>query len=84
MTAHGHTPLLHFFPDCYVAATGLPKPRKDHAVVLTLFANDCLVTIQRLRRKLSVTLGPDTMDLSLRVGLNSGPGRESRRDSLLE
>ena len=59
--------------DCYVAVTGLPRPRKDHAVVMAHFAQDCLTTMERLKRKLAVTLGPDTADLDLRIGLNSGP-----------
>jgi class 3 adenylate cyclase len=28
--------------DCYVAVTGLPEARKDHAVVMARFANECL------------------------------------------
>jgi class 3 adenylate cyclase len=28
--------------DCYVAVVGLPKPRKQHAVIMARFADDCL------------------------------------------
>lgn len=28
--------------DCYVAATGLPNPRDDHAIVMASFARRCL------------------------------------------
>jgi class 3 adenylate cyclase len=28
--------------DCYVAVTGLPEARKDHAVVMARFANESL------------------------------------------
>jgi class 3 adenylate cyclase len=28
--------------DCYVAVTGLPEARKDHAVVMARFAYECL------------------------------------------
>jgi class 3 adenylate cyclase len=59
--------------DCYVAVTGLPDPRKDHAVVMARFARDCLHRMNALVRKLEVTLGPDTADLSMRFGMHSGP-----------
>jgi class 3 adenylate cyclase len=53
--------------DCYVAVAGLPDPRHDHAVVMARFARDCLARMRVLTRKLEVTLGPDTADLSIRV-----------------
>jgi hypothetical protein len=59
--------------DCYVAVTGLPDARKDHAVAMARFARDCMHRMHALTRKLEVTLGPDTADLSIRVGLHSGP-----------
>jgi class 3 adenylate cyclase len=59
--------------DCYVAVCGLPEPRKDHAVVMARFARDCMTKMNDLTKKLEVTLGPDTADLSIRVGLHSGP-----------
>ncbi|EEC43180.1 predicted protein [Phaeodactylum tricornutum CCAP 1055/1] len=59
--------------DCYVAVAGLPDPRKDHAVVMARFAKDCMHQMHSLTRKLEVSLGPDTADLSLRIGLHSGP-----------
>ena len=59
--------------DCYVAATGLPEPRKDHAVAIARFANDCMLKMQILMRKLEVSLGPDTADLAMRMGIHSGP-----------
>ena len=64
------------FEDCYVAVTGLPQPRKDHAIIMTYFAQNCLATMEQIKRKLAITLGPDTADLAIRVGLNSGPGKE--------
>jgi hypothetical protein len=51
--------------DCYVAVTGLPDPRKDHAVAMCRFARDCMYKMHSLTRKLEVTLGPDTADLSM-------------------
>jgi hypothetical protein len=59
--------------DCYVAVCGLPDPRKDHFSVMCRFAQDCLNAMQTLAKELEVTLGPDTGDLMLRVGLHSGP-----------
>jgi class 3 adenylate cyclase len=59
--------------DCYVAVTGLPNPRKDHAVAMARFAHECMQRMQVLVKKLEVTLGPDTGDLSMRMGLHSGP-----------
>jgi hypothetical protein len=43
--------------DCYVAATGLPDPRKDHAIVLAKFARDCLYKFHRLVRQMELVLG---------------------------
>jgi class 3 adenylate cyclase len=59
--------------DCYVAVTGLPNHRKDHAVAMARFARDCMHRMHQLTRKLEVVLGPDTADLSMRFGLHSGP-----------
>ena len=58
--------------DCYVAVCGLPKPKKDHAIVMARFARECLQQMNRLTRELEIELGPDTSDLKLRVGLHSG------------
>ena len=43
--------------DCYVAVTGLPEPRKNHAVAMARFAHACLVRMKEIVRKLEVTLG---------------------------
>ena len=59
--------------DCYVAATGLPEPREDHAVAMARFAHDCRHKMNSVVKKLEVLLGPDTADLSMRFGLHSGP-----------
>ena len=59
--------------DCYVAATGVPEPRTDHAVALARFARDCMVKMSTLTKKLETRLGPDTADLALRMGMHSGP-----------
>ena len=56
--------------DSYVAVTGLPEPRKDHAVVMVKFARDCREKLRKVTRELEVTLGPDTGNLSMRFGLH--------------
>jgi class 3 adenylate cyclase len=52
--------------------TGLPEPQEDHAVIMAKFARDCLLKMKEVTQALEFRLGPDTTDLSMRVGLNSG------------
>ncbi len=59
--------------DSYVAVTGLPDPRKDHALVMAKFARDCRQKFGELCVSLESTLGPETGDLGLRIGVHSGP-----------
>ena len=59
--------------DCYVAASGIPTERRDHAVAMARFARDCQHAFIALTRELEVKLGPDTADLGMRFGLHSGP-----------
>ncbi|KAL7569354.1 hypothetical protein ACA910_010443 [Epithemia clementina (nom. ined.)] len=59
--------------DSYVAVAGLPDPRYDHAVVMAKFACDVRKTTRENVENLGKTLGPDTAELELRIGLNSGP-----------
>ena len=59
--------------DCYVAVSGLPEPRADHAMMMSKFANEIMNVMHRLTKDLEITLGPDTGDLALRIGLHSGP-----------
>jgi class 3 adenylate cyclase len=59
--------------DCYVAVCGLPDARKDHAVAMVRFAKDCVYKVDELTNKLEVALGPDTADLTVRIGIHSGP-----------
>eukprot|EP00980_Cylindrotheca_fusiformis_P023702 scaffold10816_cov85-Cylindrotheca_fusiformis.AAC.1 len=58
--------------DCYVAAAGLPEPVDNHAVLACKFALDCLKKMRESTIKLEVSLGPDTADLALRIGIHSG------------
>ena len=37
------------------------------------FARDCLFRMKKMVSKLETTLGPNTSDLAMRVGLHSGP-----------
>lgn len=59
--------------DCFVAATGLPLPQKDHAVRMIRFARAIVRQMGHITKRLEVTLGPDTGDLCLRIGIHSGP-----------
>ena len=58
--------------DCYVAATGIPEAQPLHAVIMVKFAHDCLEKLHVLTQDLASKLGDDTMDLTMRVGINSG------------
>jgi class 3 adenylate cyclase len=58
--------------DCYLAVTGLPDPQKDHAVRMVQFAFESLRKLTTLvQMELNDTY--DTSDLSMRLGLHSGP-----------
>lgn len=46
---------------------------ETHALVAARFAFDCIHKMRDITRDLEVSLGPDTADLSIRIGLNSGP-----------
>lgn len=46
--------------DCYVAVAGCPDTMKNHAVVISRFALECMTTMDTLTKRLEVTLGPDT------------------------
>ena len=53
--------------------SGIPNPQKQHASIMARFAAECLIQMEHLVENLSKTLGRDTMELDLRVGLHSGP-----------
>ena len=65
--------------DCYVAVCGLPTPRKDHCVVMARFADECLKGMGEVLQGLAVQLGPDTLNLGIRIGLHRAGGRRSHR-----
>jgi len=52
--------------DCYMAVCGLPKPRPDHARVMTEMAMDMLRVLREFNRDRGT-------NLQIRIGLNSGP-----------
>jgi guanylate cyclase len=52
--------------DCYMVASGVPDPRPDHARALALLALDMMAAARS-----DGAVGD--LDLSLRVGINSGP-----------
>ncbi|CAJ1936439.1 unnamed protein product [Cylindrotheca closterium] len=57
--------------DCYVAVTGLPKPRDDHAIALARFSQKFLLKSRQVFLDLEDALG--TSKLDVRIGLHSGP-----------
>jgi len=59
--------------DCYVACAGLPIKQPKHAVIMAKFAKKSLKRYETLIKKLETHLGPDTVDLGLRMGIHSGP-----------
>ena len=96
--------------DCYVAVTGLPDPRRDHAAgkscivpfvqlikhrsikltrysfppflvrrvprsitAMCRFAKEAYWKMKEVVRKLEPELGPGTADLTMRMGIHSGP-----------
>ena len=64
------------FQDCYVAVAGVPRRRKDHALIMARFARDAMDKFGEVVRDLELRLGPDTADLAMRFGMHSGPGEE--------
>ena len=66
-------PLSFQVGDCYVAVTGLPKARKDHALAMARFSVEVLLKFNRVIHNLAESLGDGTNQLGLRVGIHSGP-----------
>jgi hypothetical protein len=54
----------------YVAVSGLPIARKDHALAMARFASDCLDHFNTATNELEKSLGPGTAELALRIGLH--------------
>jgi hypothetical protein len=58
--------------DRYVAVSGLPDFQPDHASRMAQFAQKCVTMFYRCVAQLDLTLGPDTSDLKVRIGIHSG------------
>ena len=58
--------------DCYVGVAGIPELRLDHAVAAVKFARMILKKMSEMTKILEVSLGPETADLDLRIGIHSG------------
>ena len=56
-----------------MAVCGLPEVNTEHATVMAKFARECVVKFNEVVQGLEMTLGPDTGELAVRIGLNSGP-----------
>ena len=49
--------------------TGLPEPRSDHPVIMCQFGSEMLDKMAIVTLQLSTILGPDTSNLTLRIGV---------------
>lgn len=60
--------------DCYIATTGAPYPREDHAVLLVQFAQRCRSKANEVLKRL-IEQGEMTgiSELKIRIGIHSGP-----------
>ena len=54
--------------DCYVAVSGIPISRSDHAIIMAKFARDLLHSMSEELGKLVPVLGSATASLAMRVG----------------
>ena len=59
--------------DFYLATSGLPYIRDDHAEVMAKFLVECQKIFEVVTTELAYTLGSETTYLKLRCGLHSGP-----------
>ncbi|KAL3793094.1 hypothetical protein ACHAW5_006253, partial [Stephanodiscus triporus] len=60
--------------DCYIASTGAPYPREDHAVLLVQFAQRCRSKANEvLKRLIEQNEMTGISELKIRIGIHSGP-----------
>jgi len=60
--------------DCYIAATGMPDPQEDHAIVLAEFSEECRRKMREAMISLENQPGMEgSANLSMRFGIHSGP-----------
>ena len=64
-----HTLLLRVVS---VAVTGIPNEQPKHAIIMAVFASECMNKMKELVGMLAGELGQDTLNLQMRIGLNSG------------
>ena len=55
-----------------VAVTGIPNEQPKHAMIMAVFATECMNKMKELVSMLAGELGQDTLNLQMRIGLNSG------------
>jgi hypothetical protein len=53
-----------------VAASGIPTPQTDHVLLIANFATDCMKRMPKYVKKQEVKFGPDTSNLTLRIGIH--------------
>lgn len=58
-----------------VAVTGVPQRQDQHAVIMARFSMECMAKVSQVTSDLTLTLGPDTAALKMRIGIHSGPGQ---------
>lgn len=58
--------------DCYVCSTGVPDPQPDHAWRMAKFTLEIRHKLGQVLSDLDSSLGPDTSELSMRFGINTG------------
>jgi hypothetical protein len=59
--------------DSYLAVSGIPVAVDEHAVNMARFSREMMSQMRRIVNQLEVALGPETAELTLRIGMNSGP-----------
>ena len=59
--------------DSYVAVSGIPTAVEEHPVNMARFAREMMHQMSIIVNQLEVSLGPETAELTLRIGMNSGP-----------
>ncbi|CAB9521897.1 Receptor-type guanylate cyclase gcy [Seminavis robusta] len=72
LAAHHGVYKVETVGECYVAATGIPDAQSDHVVRMAKFVSDCCRKMPKFVRKMEEQFGPDTRELQIRAGMNSG------------
>jgi hypothetical protein len=56
-----------------LSVSGLPEPRRDHAIVMARYAKEIICEMAVIATELETQLGPGTGSLAIRVGVSSPP-----------